>query len=294
MYKLDLFKKSKSKTDMTTISMTDDTHRSSPAKKAPTNLRRSSSELHRPSWDIDLEKPKIPRNPAKAQKLLGQVGDFKATASPKVQRLMGGSLMAKDAALKKSMSASHLSPHQEGAEIEIVVKPQKMEPDPIKKVHKKVEKSDDEIARILGEVPVAPKVSKLERMLGVAEEPKMIEPPKTAKPAPATANSTKPMTQKPTPKQAYPSSDKVKKIQTEVDVVVDIMKSNIDKVVQRGEKLEHLKEKSEKLEKGAMNFKKTATAIKEKTWWEGAKLWITIALFVFCVIVILVIKYRLG
>jgi vesicle-associated membrane protein 4 len=53
-------------------------------------------------------------------------------------------------------------------------------------------------------------------------------------------------------------------VQKEVQEVIGIMHTNIDKVVQRGEKLESLQNKTEELQQGALSFKKTSTQVKNQ------------------------------
>ena len=77
------------------------------------------------------------------------------------------------------------------------------------------------------------------------------------------ANSSANLSKKPNPSST--EGDKAKKVQAQVDEVITIMQSNIDKTVQRGEKLDQLKNKTDQLAEGSMKFKKTATAIKQKT-----------------------------
>ena len=53
-------------------------------------------------------------------------------------------------------------------------------------------------------------------------------------------------------------------VQSQVNEVIGIMHTNIDKVVQRGEKLESLEEKTQSLQQGALSFKKTSNDIKNE------------------------------
>ncbi|KAJ1558968.1 hypothetical protein HK096_002064, partial [Nowakowskiella sp. JEL0078] len=48
-------------------------------------------------------------------------------------------------------------------------------------------------------------------------------------------------------------------VQAQVDEVIGIMSNNIEKVVQRGEKLESLQNKTDDLQQGALQFKRGAT-----------------------------------
>ncbi len=57
------------------------------------------------------------------------------------------------------------------------------------------------------------------------------------------------------------SPTRTQEVQQQVDEVIGIMHTNIDKVIQRGEKLDNLQNKTEELQQGALSFKKTSTAV---------------------------------
>ncbi|KAJ3404020.1 hypothetical protein HDU80_003409 [Chytriomyces hyalinus] len=67
------------------------------------------------------------------------------------------------------------------------------------------------------------------------------------------------------------SNSKVNAVQKQVDEVVNVMTDNIAKVVQRGENLEHLQNKTEDLQQSAMQFKKGASAVRKEMWWKDMK-----------------------
>jgi vesicle-associated membrane protein 7 len=52
-----------------------------------------------------------------------------------------------------------------------------------------------------------------------------------------------------------------------LEEVNDIMKENLEKVIDRGIKIEVLEEKTEQLEEGAIGFRKQATKLKNKMCW---------------------------
>ena len=75
-----------------------------------------------------------------------------------------------------------------------------------------------------------------------------------------------------------PKSDKIAKVQSDIDDVKNVMVQNIEKVLERGEKIELLVEKTEAMNDQAMNFKKSSTSLKNAMWWKNVKLWIIIAI----------------
>jgi len=78
--------------------------------------------------------------------------------------------------------------------------------------------------------------------------------------------------------------DKIHKVQQDLNSVKDTMVLNIEKVLERGEKIELLVEKTEILDQHAFKFKKGATQLRRKMWWKSVK-W----LIVLVVVLILVI-----
>lgn len=52
------------------------------------------------------------------------------------------------------------------------------------------------------------------------------------------------------------------------------MVQNLERVLQRGERIELLVQKTEELQTNAQDFRKTSTALKRHFWWRNMKLWI--------------------
>lgn len=86
------------------------------------------------------------------------------------------------------------------------------------------------------------------------------------------------------------NNQRTAEVQNQVDEVIGIMHTNIDKVVQRGEKLDSLQNKTDELQQGALSFKKTSNQVASAMWWKNAKLTIIIAGIVTTVIVIAVVS----
>ncbi|CAL1527435.1 unnamed protein product [Lymnaea stagnalis] len=85
-------------------------------------------------------------------------------------------------------------------------------------------------------------------------------------------------------------------IQAQIDGVKDVMTQNIEKVLQRGERLEDLMDKSEELEAGASSFQKTARKIQKRYWWRNKKMTLILACVVFVIlfIILMIILYYTG
>lgn len=53
--------------------------------------------------------------------------------------------------------------------------------------------------------------------------------------------------------------------------VVDIMRVNVDKVLERDQKLSELDDRADALQAGASQFESSAAKLKNKYWWKNAK-----------------------
>jgi len=69
-----------------------------------------------------------------------------------------------------------------------------------------------------------------------------------------------------------PKADKLRGVRGEVNKVQDIMMENIENVLKRGEKLEDLVSKTDRLQSGAGKFKSASGKLKTKFWWKNVKL----------------------
>ena len=75
--------------------------------------------------------------------------------------------------------------------------------------------------------------------------------------------------------------------QAQVDEVVGIMRTNVEKVLERDSKLHHLDERADALQSGASQFEMQAGKLKQKFWLQNTK-WIILGLVVLATIIALV------
>jgi hypothetical protein len=88
--------------------------------------------------------------------------------------------------------------------------------------------------------------------------------------------------------QAHPEEiNKVAKVQSQVSEVKSIMMENIEKVLDRGEKLEMLVDKTENLRYQADQFQKSGKALRNKMWWQNIKMKLLVALILAIVVVVI-------
>jgi len=85
-----------------------------------------------------------------------------------------------------------------------------------------------------------------------------------------------------------PNADKISKVKGDVDEVKNVMVQNIEKVLERGERIELLVNKTETLSNNAFKFKKSSTALKRSMWWKNVKL-ILLIVFIFIIILYIII-----
>ncbi|XP_011503466.1 PREDICTED: synaptobrevin, partial [Ceratosolen solmsi marchali] len=87
-------------------------------------------------------------------------------------------------------------------------------------------------------------------------------------------------------KQASVSNKKLQQTQAKVDEVVGIMKVNVDKVLERDQKLSELDNRADALQMGAAQFEQQAGKLKRKYWWKNLKMMIIIGIIFLIILVI--------
>ena len=84
-----------------------------------------------------------------------------------------------------------------------------------------------------------------------------------------------------------PEADKVGKLKEEIDNVKGIMTENIEKILERGEKVEKLVEKTEDLAHQSDDFFKSSRSLRKQMMWKNIKL--ALGIFVLLALVIFII-----
>ncbi|OMJ29346.1 Synaptobrevin-like protein [Smittium culicis] len=67
------------------------------------------------------------------------------------------------------------------------------------------------------------------------------------------------------------------------------MQENINKVMEREERLDTLQNKTEELNEGARQFRRGATQVRKKMWWRDMKLKLIIAAIVIILLVVIIV-----
>ena len=81
-------------------------------------------------------------------------------------------------------------------------------------------------------------------------------------------------------------SKKLQQTQDQVNEIIGIMRTNVDKVVERGGKLSELDRRAEALRDNAEIFETQAAKLKKKYWWKNTKIWLLLVLSIIILIVV--------
>ncbi|KAF4610311.1 hypothetical protein D9613_010616 [Agrocybe pediades] len=94
------------------------------------------------------------------------------------------------------------------------------------------------------------------------------------------------------PATAGPSQGNAKTaaIQAQIDDTVGIMRENITKVAERGERLDSLQDKTDTLAVSAQGFRRGANRVRKNMWWKDMKMRIIIGVAIVVILVIIIVS----
>ncbi|XP_049270503.1 neuronal Synaptobrevin isoform X7 [Rhipicephalus microplus] len=90
--------------------------------------------------------------------------------------------------------------------------------------------------------------------------------------------------------QHQAASKRIQQTQAQVDEVVGIMRVNVEKVLERDQKLSDLDDRADALQQGASQFEQQAGKLKRKFWWKNCKM-IAIMVGIGVVVVVIIIVW---
>ncbi|KAF7217434.1 vesicle-associated membrane protein 8 [Nothobranchius furzeri] len=93
----------------------------------------------------------------------------------------------------------------------------------------------------------------------------------------------------PQPPASGSSSAKMDQVQSQVNEVKVILKDNINKVLERGDRLDDLINKTDDLQASADSFQKTSTRVARKYWWKNIKMMIIIGVIVAIILILIIL-----
>ncbi|XP_072035829.1 vesicle-associated membrane protein 3-like isoform X1 [Amphiura filiformis] len=86
-----------------------------------------------------------------------------------------------------------------------------------------------------------------------------------------------------------PTNKRLQQTQAQVDEVVDIMRVNVDKVLERDQKLSELDDRADALQQGASQFETNAGKLKRKYWWKNCKMMIILGVIIAVILIIIIV-----
>ncbi|KAJ3094279.1 hypothetical protein HDU96_001749 [Phlyctochytrium bullatum] len=90
------------------------------------------------------------------------------------------------------------------------------------------------------------------------------------------------------------SSSRTQQVQSQVDEVVGIMQENVNKVMQRGEHLDTLQNKTEDLQNSSQQFRKGASAVRKQMWWKDFKMKLILGGIIVAILIIIIVSIVVG
>lgn len=84
------------------------------------------------------------------------------------------------------------------------------------------------------------------------------------------------------------NNQRLQQTQKQVDEVVGIMRVNVEKVLERDQKLSELDHRADALQHGASQFEQQAGKLKRKQWWANMKMMIIMGLIGLVLLIIII------
>ncbi|XP_065560712.1 neuronal synaptobrevin-like isoform X6 [Artemia franciscana] len=94
--------------------------------------------------------------------------------------------------------------------------------------------------------------------------------------------------------QQIAAQRRLQQTQAQVDEVVGIMRVNVEKVLERDEKLSELDDRADALQQGASQFEQQAAKMKNKFWWKNMKMMLIMGGVGLILLVIIIIAATSG
>ncbi|XP_035802224.1 vesicle-associated membrane protein 8 [Amphiprion ocellaris] len=88
---------------------------------------------------------------------------------------------------------------------------------------------------------------------------------------------------------ATSSTAKLDQVQGQVNEVKVILKDNINKVLERGDRLDDLIGKTDDLQASADSFQRTSTRVSRKYWWKNIKMMVIIGVVVLIILILIIL-----
>nr|VZI36907.1 unnamed protein product [Spirometra erinaceieuropaei] len=93
---------------------------------------------------------------------------------------------------------------------------------------------------------------------------------------------------------SYPGQNRIQAQQAQVNEVVDIMKANVSRVLERDQKLSDLDSRADQLQVHSRQFEAISRSVQRKYFWRNMKMWAIIAFVVIIIIIVIIIAATAG
>lgn len=83
-------------------------------------------------------------------------------------------------------------------------------------------------------------------------------------------------------------------VSKQIDDTVGVMRENINKVSQRGERLDSLQDKTDNLAVSAQGFRRGANRVRKQMWWKDMKMRVCLVVVIIILIIVIVVPGKLA
>ncbi|PNP60767.1 hypothetical protein FNYG_14527 [Fusarium nygamai] len=98
-----------------------------------------------------------------------------------------------------------------------------------------------------------------------------------------------PMGQAGAQQQGAGGNARTQALQAQIDDTVGVMRDNINKVSQRGERLDALQDKTDNLAVSAQGFRRGANRVRKQMWWKDMKMRMCLIIGIIILLVIIIV-----
>ncbi|KAF1348628.1 synaptobrevin/VAMP-like protein [Delphinella strobiligena] len=78
-------------------------------------------------------------------------------------------------------------------------------------------------------------------------------------------------------------------LQAEIDSTVNVMRNNINKVSERGERLDSLQDKTDNLATSAQGFRRGANRVRKQMWWKDMKMRMCLIIGIIILLIVIIV-----
>ncbi|KAI9654309.1 MAG: SNAP receptor, synaptobrevin [Alyxoria varia] len=89
-------------------------------------------------------------------------------------------------------------------------------------------------------------------------------------------------------------NERTAQLQAQIDDTVGVMRDNINKVSQRGERLDSLQDKTDNLATSAQGFRRGANRVRKQMWWKDMRMRICIIVGIIVLLIVIIVPSVYG